>query len=82
MPSAPGFCDCSPPSAPDGDRSQDLPRRQLLAAALLGGLGAWSLPAAACGPEVAAPAAPSNVCLECLARRAQQRSAFVNKELP
>ncbi|KWT66629.1 hypothetical protein APV28_4515 [Comamonas testosteroni] len=49
---------------------------------MLGGLGAWSLPAAACGPEVAAPAAPRNVCLECLARRAQQRSAFVNKELP
>ncbi|WP_238532419.1 hypothetical protein [Comamonas testosteroni] len=82
MPSAPGFCDCSPPSLSDGGPAHDLPRRQLLAAALLGGLGAWSLPAAACGPEAVAQAAPRNVCLECLARRAQQRSAFVNKELP
>lgn len=52
----------------------------------MGGLGAWGLPAVACPPEAVAEAAhvvaPRNVCMECLARRAQQRSAFVYKELP
>ena len=61
-------------------------RRQLLGAGLLGGIGAIAGSAAACSPEavaqVASLAAPRAVCMECLARRAQQRSPFVNKELP
>ncbi|QXZ11203.1 hypothetical protein KUF54_08510 [Comamonas sp. Y33R10-2] len=60
-------------------------RRHLIGAGLLGGLGAIAGPAAACTSEAAAQAgsvvAPRTVCMECLARRAQQRSPFVNKEL-
>lgn len=74
-------CDCEE-SAP----RQGLQRRQMLGAAVLGGISAWSLPAAACNAEVLetakTAAAPTRVCLECLIRRAQQRSPFVNKELP
>ena len=71
-------CDCEE-SAP----RQGLQRRQMLGAAVLGGISAWSLPAAACDAEAAKTvAAPTRVCLECLIRRAQQRSPFVNKELP
>ena len=61
-------------------------RRHLLGAGLLGGLGAIAGPVAACSPDAVAQAAsvaaPRAVCMECLARRAQQRSPFVNKELP
>lgn len=79
-------CDCPSSAMPEQPAVCGLRRRQLLGAALMGGLGAWGLPAVACPPEAVAEAAhvvaPRNVCMECLARRAQQRSAFVNKELP
>ena len=75
---SPPSCGCQPALA------AGLLRRHLLGASLLGGLSAMAGTAAACAPEVLAQAAnvaaPSDVCMECLARRAQQRSAFVNKE--
>ena len=78
----PPACSCHPVE----EHASGLLRRHLLGAGLLGGLSAFALPAAACTPEAAAlaasVAAPSRVCMECLARRAQQRSPFVNKELP
>lgn len=64
---------------------ESVQRRYLMAAVLLGGMGAMAGSALACAPgsmAVAATAAmgPRDVCVECLMRRAQQRSAFVNKE--
>lgn len=86
MSPAASFCDCQSSAMPDESVVSGLPRRQLLGAALMGGLGAWGLPAFACLPETVVEAAnrmaPRDVCMECLARRAQQRSAFVNKEMP
>lgn len=81
---AASFCDCQPFSESDESAVCALPRRQLLGMALMGGLGACALPAVACTPEVVQETfkviAPHDVCMECLVRRAQQRSAFVNKE--
>ena len=78
---SPSACCCQS----SDDPASGLLRRHQLGAGLLGGLGAFVVPAAACTPEAAAQAAsvaaPSRVCMECLARRAQQRSPFVNKEL-
>lgn len=77
-------CDCQLFSEADESAACALPRRQLLGMALMGGLGACALPAVACAPEAVQEAskvtAPHDVCMECLVRRAQQRSAFVNKE--
>lgn len=60
-------------------------RRQLMGAALLAGMAPWA-PALAGSCDAQAVqaaqsvAAPRDVCWECLKRRAQQRSPFVNRE--
>lgn len=56
----------------------NLGRRQWVGAALLSAL-AWPAAAFPAGPEAAVSGA-RDVCVECLVRRAQQRSPFVNKE--
>lgn len=63
------------------------PRRQWVAAALLAGLTPWktAMASSGCGASALRDAqalpAPRDVCVECLLRRAQQRSPFVNREV-
>lgn len=64
---------------------ESAPRRQWVAAALLAGLTPWKTAmASGCGAPALRDAqsrpAPRDVCVECLLRRAQQRSPFVNRE--
>ena len=70
-----------PKSCPDCG----LQRRQLMAAAMLTGLTPWTAAlAGSCDAQALqaaqAVAAARDVCWECLQRRAQQRSPFVNRE--
>ena len=65
--------------------SASLRRRQLMGAAMLTGLLPWSAAMAGSCDAQALQAAKSvvaarDVCWECLQRRAQQRSPFVNRE--
>ena len=75
-----GECQC------DGEREgASLRRRQLMGAAMLTVLLPWSAAMAGSCDGQALQAAKSvvaarDVCWECLQRRAQQRSPFVNRE--
>ena len=77
-----GKCECDREGEREGT---SLPRRQLMGAAMLTGLLPWSAAMAGSCDGQALQAAKSvvaarDVCWECLQRRAQQRSPFVNRE--